>query len=399
MFNFNSRRIFYVLQSIFLLVFFTSESKASSVDRGKVIFEKCLPCHTIGGGKNVGPDLKGVTERREREWLINFILSPQKMIRSGDPIASSLVKEYGNILMPNPGLSKEEVVAVLSYIESQKVPVEQPAVRIEKSLRELGFLSGTYLKSFEDPRNNKHATIYEYVEMESRNLKEGRVNLYFAGWLAADLRNRSENKKYRDELTYLLLRYSPYKDSRFLLNIGRHYIFEGVASEQIDGISITKEIRPWNGFSIFSGMPVETRFDGRKGDYIYGGRLFQKIKEKAELGISYLREDNDESDYREESGLDFWLSPIKQINLQGHSFYNNMTGHWMEHSYSLHVFPVEKFTLSALFTHTNYDDAFSARTLNAFSPDFLGKNEKLTKIGVSTEYRTNSNLTAVLDFI
>ncbi|MBI4607901.1 MAG: cytochrome c [Candidatus Rokubacteria bacterium] len=36
---------------------------------GQAIFqEKCVSCHTIGGGRLVGPDLQGVTARRDREW-------------------------------------------------------------------------------------------------------------------------------------------------------------------------------------------------------------------------------------------------------------------------------------------------------------------------------------------
>ena len=30
---------------------------------------KCAACHTIGGGKLVGPDLKEVTTRRDDAWL------------------------------------------------------------------------------------------------------------------------------------------------------------------------------------------------------------------------------------------------------------------------------------------------------------------------------------------
>src|SRR5215467_15602236 len=37
---------------------------------GQAMFKKiCAPCHTIGVGDRVGPDLRGVTQRRERAWL------------------------------------------------------------------------------------------------------------------------------------------------------------------------------------------------------------------------------------------------------------------------------------------------------------------------------------------
>lgn len=45
---------------------------------GKALFQgKCAGCHTIGGGKLVGPDLKGVTTTRDHEWFERFISAPR----------------------------------------------------------------------------------------------------------------------------------------------------------------------------------------------------------------------------------------------------------------------------------------------------------------------------------
>src|SRR6267378_583028 len=44
------------------------------------LFKKlCAPCHTIGVGDRVGPDLRGATERRQRAWLTRFIRTPEKV--------------------------------------------------------------------------------------------------------------------------------------------------------------------------------------------------------------------------------------------------------------------------------------------------------------------------------
>ena len=41
---------------------------------GQVLFKKmCAPCHTIGGGDHVGPDLRGVADRRDLAWLTDFM--------------------------------------------------------------------------------------------------------------------------------------------------------------------------------------------------------------------------------------------------------------------------------------------------------------------------------------
>ena len=115
----------------------------SSIDKGKAIFEtKCSPCHTVGGGKRVGPDLKGVTDLRPEKWLVNFISNPEKMFQSGDPVAKSLLNEFAGIKMPNLGLSQEEVSDVLSYIGPQQVPAGMPPVKGETA----AIVSGDPLK-------------------------------------------------------------------------------------------------------------------------------------------------------------------------------------------------------------------------------------------------------------
>jgi len=53
----------------------------------------CMSCHTIGGGRLNGPDLKDVTTRQEKDWLVEFILEPQKVIDSGDPYAAALLRD------------------------------------------------------------------------------------------------------------------------------------------------------------------------------------------------------------------------------------------------------------------------------------------------------------------
>ena len=85
--------------------------------QGEAVFStKCAACHTIGSGKLVGPDLKDVTLRRDREWLRRWISAPDRMLAGRDPIASQLLAEYGTP-MPNMGLTAAEVEAVLAYLD------------------------------------------------------------------------------------------------------------------------------------------------------------------------------------------------------------------------------------------------------------------------------------------
>jgi mono/diheme cytochrome c family protein len=94
------------------------------VGRGEKVFEaKCSSCHTIGGGRKVGPDLKGITEERHRDWIEAFISNPEKVFASKDSIALGLLKEY-KIKMPGLGLSKEDVSAVLDFLGTKKSAVQ-----------------------------------------------------------------------------------------------------------------------------------------------------------------------------------------------------------------------------------------------------------------------------------
>ncbi|MFV1998590.1 MAG: c-type cytochrome, partial [Acidiferrobacterales bacterium] len=67
---------------------------------GEQLFQaKCAACHTIGGGRLVGPDLAGVTDKRTPAWLENFVQSSQSLVNSGDAEAVALFEEFSGIVM------------------------------------------------------------------------------------------------------------------------------------------------------------------------------------------------------------------------------------------------------------------------------------------------------------
>jgi protein SCO1 len=89
-------------------------------DAGVLLFQsRCSACHTIGQGDRVGPDLAGVTTRRERAWLARYLAVPDQMLAEGDPIALALFAQYKNVPMPNLRLSETDVAALLAYLEAQ----------------------------------------------------------------------------------------------------------------------------------------------------------------------------------------------------------------------------------------------------------------------------------------
>lgn len=111
--------------SILLALFFLTalsidvraEADKETVEKAQQILKDkgCIACHTIGGGKLTGPDLLGVTDRREEEWLKQWLKSPDTMVFS-DPIAKEMLKEY-LVPMPNQGLTDEEVDILVEYFE------------------------------------------------------------------------------------------------------------------------------------------------------------------------------------------------------------------------------------------------------------------------------------------
>jgi protein SCO1/2 len=88
-----------------------------NVGQAPYIFgSRCAACHTIGKGPGVGPDLQGVTERRERAWLARYIAKPDVVLAEGDPIATDLFQKYRSVRMPNLELSSGEVSDLIDWI-------------------------------------------------------------------------------------------------------------------------------------------------------------------------------------------------------------------------------------------------------------------------------------------
>jgi protein SCO1 len=98
-----------------------AEAKPLDLSRGGYVFQtRCVGCHTIGQGDLVGPDLAGVTARRDAAWLDQYLYAPDQMLENGDPIASALYARYRRLRMPNLSLNEEDVQAVIEYLDQSR---------------------------------------------------------------------------------------------------------------------------------------------------------------------------------------------------------------------------------------------------------------------------------------
>ena len=100
--------------------FLVSSAMAQAVSpaqAGQQRFEQsCSGCHTLGQGDRVGPDLQGVVDKRDRDWLVRWLLVPDQMLAEKDPQAVELLSQYNNVPMPNLGLSESQVAELIAYM-------------------------------------------------------------------------------------------------------------------------------------------------------------------------------------------------------------------------------------------------------------------------------------------
>lgn len=103
---------------------------------GKAVFQqKCVACHSIGEGKKVGPDLKGIAERRAPDWVKGFIQSPSSYFAKNDETAVALLKEF-SVRMPDLGVTVEEAEAVYTYMVEAGSPAPGAAAASEETPRQ-----------------------------------------------------------------------------------------------------------------------------------------------------------------------------------------------------------------------------------------------------------------------
>ena len=105
---------------------FANAPKLRNLFNGETLFRtRCAACHGIGPSElpRVGPDLLGVTERRDPEWLARWLAAPDQLLAEKDPLAMELYERHKKVSMPNMELTEKDVAALMDYMatESRRV--------------------------------------------------------------------------------------------------------------------------------------------------------------------------------------------------------------------------------------------------------------------------------------
>ncbi len=81
----------------------------------RVFRKRCAACHAITGESRAGPDLAGVTRRRDFEWIRHMILAPDSMTAHDSVAAALKVRHKIQMMLPG-GASPEEARAVIEFL-------------------------------------------------------------------------------------------------------------------------------------------------------------------------------------------------------------------------------------------------------------------------------------------
>lgn len=106
-----------------LLTFSTTiiAQDTGDVAAGEALFKaNCAACHKLDK-KATGPELRGVAQKYEKEWLRKWIRNSQELVKAGDALAVKLFTENNNSVMtPFPALSDTDIDNILAYTSQPK---------------------------------------------------------------------------------------------------------------------------------------------------------------------------------------------------------------------------------------------------------------------------------------
>jgi len=140
----SERRIAFTAAGILLgsLTYAAAAQAQTQAEQGQALFNTiCVACHTVGGGRLIGPDLLGISQRRDEAWIIEFVKHSQAVIESGDPAAVALAADYPGLLMPDNAFTDDQIRAIVAFTGSGVIvagPQVGPPVVVTEEMIVLG---------------------------------------------------------------------------------------------------------------------------------------------------------------------------------------------------------------------------------------------------------------------
>ncbi|AAR36098.1 hypothetical protein KVP06_13690 [Geobacter sulfurreducens] len=244
----------------------------------------------------------------------------------------------------------------------------------------------------------------QFLGIDVEKLADGNLSFHLYGWGRLDLADKSTDGGSTDgDLAYAYLAYRfPRADG--LLKLGRFYVYEGVAAEHVDGVSVRTDLAGGFTGSLFGGVPVRLNMtDRNKGDAIAGGRLGWRLPGYLEIGASALYEANTDTgltgtpeNYRQLVGGDIWLAPFRMVELRGTTSYNTATDGFAEHSYLLLVTPMKGVSVSGEYNDYNLEHFLA--TTNNRSLFNIDRDTTLRSYGGSVAWTVAKPLELIADY-
>ena len=145
------KRIKSYFLSLIIIISLSSTSELfaqddAAVAAGKKLFNaNCAACHKLNK-RAVGPALKGVSAKYDKEWLYSWIKNSTAMVKSGDAQAVAIYEEYnGSVMTSFPQLSNEDIDNIISYTDytppapvaaagAQAAPVQASGTGVSNSI-------------------------------------------------------------------------------------------------------------------------------------------------------------------------------------------------------------------------------------------------------------------------
>lgn len=145
----------------------------NNIEEGKKLFKNtCSSCHAVDK-KLVGPALKGVSQRRENKWLIEFIQSSQTLIKKGDAEAVAIYNEYSKTVMPDhKNLSHEQINNILAYLD------EEPPAKAPENVTTITYTLPV-AKPYKDKKSFLDKVVYLNLEDVQKPIKKDEYLTWF----------------------------------------------------------------------------------------------------------------------------------------------------------------------------------------------------------------------------